>query len=186
MIVKRNAGLVIDTPRLLIREILPSDDKGMFEMDSDPQVHRFINNKPVSTLEESRETIRLFRKQYEDFGIARWVVIEKATGEFVGWTGFKFIECSVNNHSHYYDFGYRFCRKHWGKGYASESGKASLRHGLEQMSLKKVFAMTSIENVVSRHVLEKLGFEYVETFAWDGPEQWKNLGAPVTWYRSGV
>ena len=42
--------------------------------------------------------------------------------------------------------------------------------------------MTDVDNEGSRRILEKLGFEYIETFAFDGPsEEFKDL--PVTWYQ---
>lgn len=40
-----------ETERLILRELLPSDDYGMFELDSDHEVHRYLGNKPVTTIE---------------------------------------------------------------------------------------------------------------------------------------
>jgi RimJ/RimL family protein N-acetyltransferase len=68
----------IETERLIMRDLLLSDDDGMFELDSDPEVHRFIGNKPVQTIEESRKVIDIIRQQYEDNGIGRLAVIEKS------------------------------------------------------------------------------------------------------------
>jgi len=78
----------IETERLYIRELLPEDEEGMFEMDSDPEVHRFVGQRPIKTHEEAHNTINFIRKQYEDNGIGRWAVIEKETNGFIGWTGF--------------------------------------------------------------------------------------------------
>ena len=77
----------IETERLLLRELLPTDDAGMFELDSNPEVHIYLGNKPVKSIEESREAIANIRQQYLENGIGRWAVILKETGEFIGWFG---------------------------------------------------------------------------------------------------
>ena len=177
---------ILETERLIIREILPGDDHDMFEMDSDEEVHKYLGNKALTSIEETRDYIKLIRQQYADYGIARWAVVNKGNHEMIGWTGFKFMEGPINKHSSYYDFGYRFKAKYWRQGIATESGLAALKHGLEILKLKPVFAMTHVENVGSIKTLEKLGFSYVETFDYDGYETpWRNPSEPTTWFRLG-
>ena len=59
----------IETERLILRELLLSDKEGMFELDSNPNVHLFLGNRPVKHIEESIEQIENIQKQYKDFGI---------------------------------------------------------------------------------------------------------------------
>ena len=55
--------------------------------------------------------------------------------------------------------------EYWGKGYATESGKAVIEYGFEQMNLEIIYACTDIENVKSTHILnDKLGFSEKGTF----------------------
>jgi ribosomal-protein-alanine N-acetyltransferase len=115
---------MIQTQRLILRELLPTDDQGMFELDSDPGVHLYLGNKPVTNIEQSRDVIAFVRRQYAELDIGRWAVIEKTTGNFVGWSGLKLITTIVNNHSNFYDIGYRFIKRYWGLGYATESAIA--------------------------------------------------------------
>ncbi|MCY1487117.1 hypothetical protein D3C87_204390 [compost metagenome] len=61
----------IETERLLLRELLPTDDVGMFELDSNPQVHIYLGNKPVTSIEQVREAIANIRQQYLENGIGR-------------------------------------------------------------------------------------------------------------------
>lgn len=171
----------IETPRLIIRELLPEDAMQMFEMDSDPEVHKYLGNKPLTDIEEVHKVIVFVRQQYADNGIGRWAVTLKDTGEFIGWTGFKRFTETVNNHINHLDFGYRHMRRHWGQGYAYEAAKASLDYGIDTLGFKDIYAMTDVDNLGSRHLLEKLGFEYKKTFAYDGPSAEFN-GLPVTWY----
>ena len=59
----------IETERLILREIISADLEGMFELDSNPQVHRFLGNKPVKHIDESRLYIEKIRQQYTGNGI---------------------------------------------------------------------------------------------------------------------
>jgi len=173
----------IETPRLLIRELLPSDDIGMFEMDNNPEVHRYIGQKPVTHIDQSREAIALVRQQYLDFGIGRWAIMEKATGDFVGWTGFKLMKDKVNHHVDHYDFGYRQQLSKWGQGFGYEAGYAALHYGIRELGLKEIYAMTDVDNKASRGLLEKLGFLFVETFCYDSHPIWREQGQLTTWYQ---
>ena len=176
-------SIYIETDRLYIRELLPEDAAGMFAMDSDPEVHRYVGQRPVQTLQESSDVIAFVRHQYTDNGIGRWAVIEKDTNDFLGWTGFKLIKETNNGHTGHYDFGYRLARKAWGRGIATESGRAALQYGVEQLGLQPVYAMTDVANAASRHVLEKLGFRFVEIFEFDEPTPWRtNDNMMATWY----
>lgn len=172
----------IETSRLIIRELLPEDEAAMFEMDRDPEVHRFLGNKPYQRIEESRDNIAFVRRQYEENGIGRWAVTLKDSGEFIGWTGYKLMREMVNGHINHYDFGYRHMRKHWRKGYAFEAAKAALDHGIDVLGFKDIYAMTDLENTGSRHILESLGFRFIGTFNYDGQPFWR-AGLPVTWYQ---
>ncbi len=176
----------IETDRLYIRELLPEDEEGMYIMDSDPEVHRYLGQQPVKTRAETGAVIKMIRQQYIDNGVGRWAVIEKETGDFIGWMGFKLMKEPVNGHVNHYDFGYRLARAAWGKGFATEAGKAALDHGLRVRGFSPVFAMTDVHNAASRRVLEKLGFRFVKVFEFDGKLSW---GTPddlmVTWYELG-
>ncbi len=79
----------IETERLIIRPLTLEDEAGMFLLDSDPLVHKFLGNRPIEKTGQAREMIENILQQYIDFGIGRWAIIEKSTNEFVGWTGLK-------------------------------------------------------------------------------------------------
>jgi len=165
--------IFVETERILLRELLPSDEIGMFELDSDSEVQRYLGNNPIKQVEEARRTIAFIRQQYLENGIGRWAVIEKETNNFVGWAGLKFERETTNNHINYYDLGYRFIKRYWGKGYATECASASLNFGFEQLKLKDIYAMADVSNIASRKVLEKVGLTFIETFDLDGiPHNW--------------
>lgn len=166
----------IETERLILREMISSDDEGMFKLDSNPEVHRFLGNKPVKHIDESRLMIQNLRKQYAENGIGRWAVIIKETNEFIGWSGIKLIKGSINNHQDFYELGYRFIQKHWGKGYATEAGLAFVDFAFNEMKAENLYAFADARNEGSRNILEKLGMCYVNSFEYEEEEHfWYSL-----------
>ncbi len=145
----------------------------MFELDSDPEVHRYLG-RMVMSIDESRKTIEAVRKQYGDFGIGRWAMVEKSSGEFMGWTGLKYCTETRNGHVNYYDLGYRLIKRFWGMGYATESAFASLEYGFQTMKLPIIYAMADMDNLASRRVLEKCGLRHIEVY--------EDEGRPTAWY----
>jgi len=172
----------LETPRLIVRPLELTDAEGMFIMDSDPLVHKHIGQHPVQTVDEVRDVIAFVRQQYTDHGVGRWAVIEKNSGEFVGWTGFKRMKEIANGHTDHLDFGYRHAQRFWGKGYATEAAGAALHYGIHVLGFTDIYAMTDTENSASRRVLEKLGFRLREIFPYDGTSPWRGQGEPTTWY----
>ncbi|WP_433813330.1 GNAT family N-acetyltransferase [Flavobacterium johnsoniae] len=169
----------IETERLLLRELLLSDVDGMFELDSNPNVHLFVGNNPVKNIEQSVEYIHFVQKQYKDFGTGRWAVILKETNEFLGWSGIKFITDEINGHTNFYEIGYRFIEKHWGKGYATEAGKAFVNYAFNEMKVDALYAYADAGNENSRKILEKLGLRYVNSFEYEGEiEVWYEIKNP--------
>jgi ribosomal-protein-alanine N-acetyltransferase len=169
----------IKTERLILRELLLSDADGMFELDSNPNVHLFLGNKPVKNMDESVSQIKNIQQQYQKFGTGRCAVILKETGEFIGWSGIKFITNEINNHKDFYEIGYRFIEKHWGKGYATEAGKAFIDYAFNIMKVDAIYAYADAGNENSRKILEKLGLLYVNSFEYEEElEVWYQLKNP--------
>ncbi len=162
-----------ETERLIMRDLLPSDAEAMFEMDSDPEVQRYLGNKPVKHIDEITAVIAIINKQYQDFGIGRWAVIEKATGSFIGWAGLKWIDSTINGHTQYYDVGYRFIKRYWGRGYATEVAKASVQYGLDILKTSAINGIANVDNKASINVLKKAGLLQGDIFEYeDIPHFW--------------
>jgi ribosomal-protein-alanine N-acetyltransferase len=158
----------IETDRLLMRDLMDEDVQGMFAMDSDAEVHAFLGNKPISTLEEAKKYIDSIKQQYLQYGIGRWAVVEKKSGEFIGWSGFRFMTDVVDVRSNFYDLGYRFLKKYWGKGYATETALASLNHGFSKLGYEEICGMADVDHIASNTVLKKVGLIKRNEFTYDG------------------
>jgi ribosomal-protein-alanine N-acetyltransferase len=161
-------NLILETDRLILREIKPSDAEAFFAMDSNPKVHRYLWNKPVQKIEEINEIIESVRKQYVDNGIGRFAMISKDTNEFIGWAGLKYNTEMVNNKVNFYDIGYRLDENFWGKGYASEATFAWLKYAFEIMNIKTMEAAAHSDNAASNRILQKIGMQMTEQYLEDG------------------
>lgn len=160
--------IFVETDRLILRELEHTDENDLFEMDSDPEVHLYIENKPVKSMAEVKQAIEMLRKQYRENGIARWAVVDKLSNECIGWAGLKYFKDTLNNHSHFYDLGYRFKKKHWGQGFATESSIAIVDYGFNNLKINSISSIVDPQNVNSKKVLNKLGFIHQNTFDYEG------------------
>ena len=120
--------------------------------------------EPMKDMEEAMKDVEWVTNQYPKNKIGRWIMLEKSTGEFIGWTGLKLEDMEMNGNQNFYDVGYRMLPEFWGKGYATESVVASVKYGFEEMKLEKLNAAAHFENVASRRVLQKGGFKEIDTF----------------------
>ncbi|GJM31187.1 MAG: N-acetyltransferase [Saprospiraceae bacterium] len=159
--------IFVKTERLILREIVENDTEGIYELDSDPEVHKYLGNNPIQNREQSKDIIKYIRKQYEENGIGRWAIIDKITNEFIGWTGLKY-EQNVRENFDYYDLGYRIKRQYWGKGIATETALEALKYGFTTLNLPEIYAGAHVDNIASNKVLKKVGLRFIETFEFDG------------------
>jgi ribosomal-protein-alanine N-acetyltransferase len=160
--------IFVETKRLILREILPTDIDGLFELDSDPEVHKYLGNKPIKDKTQIVDIINFIRQQYIDNGIGRWAIIDKKTNDFIGWTGLKLVTELTNNHQNYYELGYRLIKRYWGQGIATETALASLKFAFDKLKTDEVYAIADCTNNGSNKILLKVGLQFIETFDHNG------------------
>ena len=136
---------------------------------------------------DGQHIIYAFRKNARmlnlDYGIGRWAIVDKGTGNFVGWGGLKFRTDEVNGHINFYEVGYRLLRRYWGQGFATESARASLKYAFNELQLDAVYAMANVENLASKNALLKSGLVITGQLSYEGiacdwfeikQEDWRN------------
>ncbi|MCB9309475.1 MAG: GNAT family N-acetyltransferase [Lewinellaceae bacterium] len=156
-----------ETERLILREIILEDVDAFFELDSDPEVHRYLGNKPVTEKQQIIDVIHYVRRQYSEHGIGRWAVVLKETNEFIGWSGLKWVTDIINGHQNFYDLGYRLQKRFWGHGYATESAIMALDYGYNFLQIAKINASANCENIGSNRILTKLGMDCLNTYYYE-------------------
>lgn len=88
--------------------------------------------------------------------IGRWAVYRKADDSFLGWCGLKDVNGEI-------DLGYRFIRRYWGNGYATEAAQSVLEYGIRK-GFQNIVGRASVHNIASINVLRKIGLVYLENY----------------------
>ena len=149
-------NLILETDRLILRPFEFSDAEAMFAMDSNPNVHLYLGNNPLTKIEQCHDYINSIKNQYIQNGIGRFVAELKDTNEAIGWIGLKLVTEEENNHTNFYDIGYRLREEFWGKGFAYEGAKAWQDYAFSQMKIPVLNAMAHVDNTGSNRILQKL------------------------------
>ncbi|WP_298997068.1 GNAT family N-acetyltransferase [uncultured Tenacibaculum sp.] len=167
----------LETERLILREFRKSETEGIFELDSNAEVYKYLGNNPITTYKQAEDIITFFEEQYKERGIGRFAAFEKSSGEFIGWSGLKLNtgeKEELNGFTDFIDIGYRFIPRFWGKGYASESAFACLDFGFKEMNYDIIYGAADVENIGSNKILQKIGLQFVNKFDYKGVD--------VNWY----
>jgi RimJ/RimL family protein N-acetyltransferase len=146
---------LIETERLLLREITLDDKEELFKLHSHPAVQKYTGEPVVETIEEIDKAIRGRINNYEKYGFGRWATFLKDGMHFVGWAGLAYLPEFDE-----IDLGYRLLPEYWGLGIATEASRAILTYGFDTLNLKKIIAIAMKENKASIRVMEKVGMEF--------------------------
>jgi len=147
------------TERLRLRPFRREDSALLQDLDSDPDVMRFINGGKTSTAKEIAETTeRILKIQSENPGYGFWMAFTRDSDEFLGWFLFR----PLKNLFSGVEIGYRLKKKFWGAGYASEGSRRLLTYGFSEKKLDRIFAITHPEHTRSQNVLLKMGMKFVD------------------------
>jgi RimJ/RimL family protein N-acetyltransferase len=165
---KRDMRIVLQTPRLILRQFTEDDVDNLFDLNSDPEVMRYLTGGRPTPREEIRDQIMpVHLGLYERLDrLGTWAAESAATGEFLGW--FHFRPGHGSDDITDIELGYRLRRSAWNKGYATEGSRALIGRGFTDLGVERVFAHTMTLNAGSRHVLEKCGLTLVCTFPYEG------------------
>jgi RimJ/RimL family protein N-acetyltransferase len=165
----------LETGRMLLRRFTMADADNLVELDSDPDVMRFVTGgRPTPREEILNEDLPAFLGYYQRYaGYGFWAAIEKSGGEFLGWFHFRPAEGRPPGEV---ELGYRLRASAWGKGYATEGSRALIGKGFTELGVQRVVAETLAVHTASRRVMEKAGLTLARTFhqpwpyAMDGDE----------------
>jgi RimJ/RimL family protein N-acetyltransferase len=172
-----NPDAVLETDRLVLRRFTDTDADAelAFELDSDPEVMRYIGPFGAPDVAAYRERIRTVWLP-QDTAPARGVraAIEKATGAFVGWIFlrpaplYKFAAEAGWTRPSDLELGYRLRRAAWGRGLATEAAALLVTLALADPTVTAVVAAALVTNRASWRVMEKVGMAHVRDFAVSG------------------
>ena len=153
------AKKILETPRLLLREMQTEDYSQISEILQDIDVmyaweHAFSDD-------EVSDWINKNILRYDADGYSYWAVIEKSSNDIIGLCG---LISERAEEEKYVGIGYIFSKKYWGMGYAIESAGACVDYAFNVLKLNEITAQIRPENTSSRKVAEKLGMKVKKQF----------------------
>ena len=151
--------MILETSRLIIREISESDLDNLGAMLADKKVMEFSVNGPMNK-SQTLGFIKWCKSSYQDHGIGPWALEDKDASSFIGFAGLSQELIEGNQEIH---VGYRLVRNHWQKGFATEAVKSVVDYGLNMKGLKCMYAIIEPEHHSSIKVIEKSGFNLSKT-----------------------
>jgi RimJ/RimL family protein N-acetyltransferase len=141
--------VVIETERLILRPLAPADVDELVALGEDPEVARFVGALGRA---EAEERVRAAEREWAERGHGMFAVLDRTSGRFRGRAGLKhwpqFDETEV---------GWVLRRDAWGRGYATEAGRACLEWGFANLPAPYFTAMIHPDNALSIRVAGRLG-----------------------------
>ena len=147
---------VVETERLVLRRLSRDDAEFIVELLNQPSFVRYIGDKEVRN---EADALRYIQDgpvaSYEKFGFGLYLVQLKQDGVPIGMCGLLKRDSLPD-----VDVGFAFLPAYWSQGYAFESASAVMNYGRDVLGIKRIVAITSLDNVASIRLLEKLGFKF--------------------------
>lgn len=141
------------TERLLMRRWRDEDREPFAVLNADPEVMEFLATR---NRQESDDMIDRFELSFEIYGFGLWALETLDGGEFIGLAGLSNVAFTAP-FTPEVEVGWRLARKEWGKGYATEAGRAALSFGFTRAGLDEIVGIAPHGNRRHQRVMERLG-----------------------------
>jgi RimJ/RimL family protein N-acetyltransferase len=157
---------MLETERLLLRPWRDEDREPFARMNADPRVMEFF--PATLTAQETDAMLERVHSHLERHGFGWWAAELKEAGAFIGFIGLA-VPYFESHFTPCVETGWRLAAEYWGRGLATEGALAALRYGFEELGLAEIVSFTTVGNVRSRRVMEKLGMTHDPSDDFDHP-----------------
>jgi RimJ/RimL family protein N-acetyltransferase len=147
------------TSQLVARSWRPDDLPFAMELWGDPAVTALIDARGRLTAEQVAEKLGAEIERERDAGVQYWALFERHGG-FVGCCGLRpwiYTPTETN-----FELGFHIVKRCWGRGFATEAAQGALDYGWRELRLGQIYAGHHPDNRASRHILDKLGFTFLD------------------------
>jgi RimJ/RimL family protein N-acetyltransferase len=166
---------VCTTDRLLLRRLTGDDAAFVLEQLNEPSFIRNIGDRGVRTLDDARAYIADGPvAMYARHGFGLYLVTLKDTATPIGMCGLLKRDTLED-----VDIGFAFLPRYWGKGYALEAASAVMAYGRDVLGIKRIVAITSLDNESSIRLLKKIGLTFDRMIRLPGGEADGKLFVPT-------
>jgi len=149
--------IILETPRLLLRRLLPGDLDDLYALYRDPEIRRYFPEGTL-TYEETREELEWFlngHPRHQELGL--WATIYKPAKSFIGRCGL--LPWTIDGRDEV-EVAYLLDKACWGQGLATEAALAIANYAVETLGLTRLICLIDRENVASIRVAEKIGMSF--------------------------
>lgn len=157
---------ILKTKRLTLRPWKESDFELFAKLNADPRVMEYFPS--VLTRQESDDYASRIYKKLKEQGWGLWAVSAPGA-DFIGYIGLA----EVNFSAHFtpaIEIGWRLAYDYWGQGYATEGALTALQYGFGTLRLDEIVSFTTVTNMRSRAVMERLGMHRNPADDFDHPK----------------
>jgi len=145
----------LETNRLVLRQLVPSDDKAVFEVFRHPEVTRYYDQETFLSIEPAQAFVDSCIKRFYDRRGIRWGIISKNSSKLIGTCGLHNL---IDRH-HRAEVGYDLAPEFWRAGIMSEAIAEVLKFCFEDIHFNRIEALCMTGNTASVGLLKKLNFQ---------------------------
>ena len=149
--------IILETKRLLLRRLLPTDFDDLFVLYSDPEVRRYFP-EGILTREETQEELEWFlngHPKHPDLGL--WATIHKQTGRFIGRCGL--LPWTIDG-QYEVEVAYMIAKEFWRQGLGTEAAQGILDYGFDTLGLSRLICLIDHDNIASQKVATHIGMAF--------------------------
>jgi [ribosomal protein S5]-alanine N-acetyltransferase len=147
---------IIESERLILRQLTSEDAADFFACQSDPDVFRHAGRTEETSLESARHMLNILFKRHQERTMLSWAIVLKEDQRLIG----RFQMEAWSDENHRAAVGYLLGKQYWGKGYATEALRAVIAYLFEQTTVNRIDTFAWAENVASTRVMEKAGMRF--------------------------
>jgi [ribosomal protein S5]-alanine N-acetyltransferase len=145
---------VLQTERLLLRQLTDDDTNDFFQLRSDERVMKYIDRPLHKTIDETKELMKSSIRMYEAGEGINWGITFKDDPKLIGTIGYY----RMIKEYFRVEIGYLLSADHWRKGIMNEAMDAVIDYGFTKMKAHTIIADINPNNAASMMILEKKGF----------------------------
>ena len=145
----------IKTDRLYLRPFRIEDFEAYATILADPEIGKWFPKGTGFLLEEAKKSFNSIRNHWTRYSFGIWAIVHQQKGFLIGRCGLNRIDETSE-----VELDFLLDKNFWGKGYATEAATAALYYGFKTLKLDRIIALTKIENIAARRVIEKIGMHY--------------------------
>lgn len=143
------------TERLRLVPIGARHAAELWELHQDEGIARWYAGR--WSVEQARRFAAAMERSWRDRGFGKWLAYDSSTGALVGRGG---LSSAVVESAERVEVGWTLRQEVWGRGYATEIGRAGLDLAFSVLGVEEIASFTEVHNARSRAVVERLGMRY--------------------------